>query len=213
MTLSATDFMHGMIAFTGVYERDLTKKMLLIARNGGVLVDVGANWGYFTLLWAAANPANRVIAVEASPRNFEPLKRNIDANGFSRQVIRHNVAAGMEPGTMPFDLGPEGVYGWGGFSAAASQSTVDVPVQRLDDLCADFPHVDVLKIDVEGAEVMVLKGATTLLRAKRIRRIFLELNDVRMKALGIVRDEVRSVLEHHGYTCWARGDDLEAVAN
>ncbi|MCB1485628.1 MAG: FkbM family methyltransferase [Hyphomicrobiaceae bacterium] len=211
MTLSPTDFMHAMIAFTGAYERDLSARMVGIAKKGGVLVDVGANWGYFTLLWGSANPANRVIAVEASPRNFQPLKHNIDLNKLSQQVTTYNVAAGKDRGAMPFDLGPEGIYGWGGLAVETSASKIDVPVQRLDDLCSAVPSIDVLKIDVEGAEAIVLAGATNLLRQKRIKRIFLELNEIRMKALGISPDEPRDILERNGYKCWSRGDDLEAV--
>src|SRR5262245_53119885 len=102
MTLDPKDHMHGMIAFTGSYDRALTAKRKSRAERGGLLVDVGANWGYFTLLWAAANPGNKVIAIEASPRNIAPLRANVARNHLEHQVSIYDIAAADTPGTIEF---------------------------------------------------------------------------------------------------------------
>src|SRR5262245_46067927 len=114
MHLNAYDHMHGMIAFTGAYELELTHVIAERAKKGGLFVDVGANGVYFSLIWAAARPQNRAMAIEASPRNFLPLARNIEANGFSDKIALHAVAAGRHSGSQWFDQGPDTETGWGG---------------------------------------------------------------------------------------------------
>jgi hypothetical protein len=83
MKLLPSDFMHGLIAFTGVYEQKMSKHIAQMARVGGTMVDVGANFGYFSLIWAAANIANIAMAFEASPRNVKFLQDNVDSNRLS----------------------------------------------------------------------------------------------------------------------------------
>lgn len=66
------DVISGQIALTGFYEYELSKKIVNLGKTsdrGGLLVDVGANLGYFSLLWLGADERNEAIAIEASPRN------------------------------------------------------------------------------------------------------------------------------------------------
>lgn len=67
--LVASDFMHAAIASTGGYEHGLSHRVITLGRKGGAFVDVGANIGYFALLWAASNSRITVSTFEASPRN------------------------------------------------------------------------------------------------------------------------------------------------
>ena len=67
MNLKNSDVSHQVIAWTGLYELAVTKRLSAIARRGGLLLDVGANYGYYTCLWAAADDANRVIAFDVVP--------------------------------------------------------------------------------------------------------------------------------------------------
>ncbi len=212
MRLDPHDHMHGIIAFTGVYERQLSRMLAERGKKGGLLVDVGANWGYFTLVWAAANPANRVIAIEASPRNTAPLVENVARNGLAGRVQVFPIAAGAAKGFVEFDPGPDGQTGWGGISAKHSAGSVRIAAAPLDELCAGEEKIAVLKIDVEGAEAIVLAGARRLLQERRIGEVFLELNESRMAELGIALDEPRKILEASGYRCTPRGSDLHAVA-
>lgn len=200
MHLHPTDEGHGQIAFTGFYELALTRRIAQLARKGGLLADVGANYGYFSLLWAAQKPGNRSVAYEASPRNLAPLQSNISRNGFDTAVEVRPVAAGRRAGSMEFDQGPGNQTGWGGVVLSAnSNSTVTVPVVRLDESLAVERFVDVMKIDIEGADTWALMGAESLLRDKRIGRIFYEENTPRMRELGISPGEAESLLQSFGY--------------
>lgn len=175
--------------------------MATLARAGGKLIDVGANYGYYTCLWAAANTGNRVLALEASPRNIEPLRVNIHKNGLEPRVLLREVAAGREDCLVPFTLGPENQSGWGGLAGKSDETTIQVPCVTLDRAVSDveWDSIDVLKIDTEGADTWVLYGAEDLLKAKRIRHIFFEQHPGRMTGLGIGPTEASKWLKGLGY--------------
>lgn len=170
-------------------------------RNSGLLVDVGANIGYFSLLWLGLNKRNRVISVEASPRNISIIKENIKLNNlFGRLNISH-AAASDQIGTVRFDVGPEEQTGWGGITTGDAIKTLEIETVTLDKLLGNEEVIDLLKIDVEGAELLVLKGAETLLKMKRIKKIWFETNLERMQLLGIDQNAPSQYLENHGYKC------------
>ena len=199
MNLWPSDEGHSNIAFTGIYEIDLSRRIAELGKKGGLMVDVGANYGYFSLLWAAARVGNRVIAIEASPRNQESLRSNVVLNGLGQRIDVRGVAAGEKPGLLPFSLGTEAQTGWGGFTQATEKSSVNVEVVTLDSAVPEHATVNVLKVDVEGADTWVLYGARQLLEEKRIKNIFFEHNSERMAALGIQDEAARDFLESVGY--------------
>jgi hypothetical protein len=98
MTLVAGDIISDTIAFTGVYEPLLTRRVVTLSRQGGTMIEVGANLGYFSLLWAAGNPRNRCIAFEPSPRNIELLRKNAAHNSCEAQIQLFPCAAGSASG-------------------------------------------------------------------------------------------------------------------
>jgi FkbM family methyltransferase len=186
------------IAFTGVYECELTQRVVRLAKHGGLFVDVGANLGYFSLLWASLNPRNRCLAVEAATRNIAFLQRNIEQNHLSGQIQLIPHAAGQIRGTFSFDPGEERQTGWGGFSLECSPRCIEVDVIRLDERI-DEP-VSLLKIDIEGADTWALFGCERLLKAQLIREIWYEQNKPRLGALGIEPDAAQNYLTSCGYS-------------
>jgi hypothetical protein len=64
------DHISDQIAFTGFYELSLTRRLIELSKQGGTMIDIGANLGYFSCLWAAGNAKNKCFAFEASPRNI-----------------------------------------------------------------------------------------------------------------------------------------------
>ncbi len=95
------DVISGQIAVNGFYELGLSRELRNLAREGGQCLDVGANLGYFTLLWLAGNSANSVVAVEASPRNQEAIRDNLAYNGLTDRAKLLACAAGDAPRTVP----------------------------------------------------------------------------------------------------------------
>lgn len=199
LDLVAGDVISGNLAFLGFYERVLSHEMVIQATKGGLLVDVGANMGYYSLIWCGQNVNNRVYAFEASPGVAKKLENNIAANNFNSRIKLYSLAVGASKGEMDFELGSDIQTGWGGLAHQKGASTVTVKVERLDEII--FEAIDVLKIDIEGADTWALLGAEKLLQKKLIKKIFFEQNYDRMKILGIKEGAAQEFLQHMGYVC------------
>ena len=213
LALQPGDISHGEIAFTGLYELGLTRRLVRLARAGGVLCDVGANFGYYTCLWAAQADGNAVVAYEPSERNHPALARNVERNGFAGRVRTFPLAVGERSGSLPFFPGPEEQTGWGGFASQAGSARREVTVVRLDEHLAGLgvESLAALKIDVEGADAWVIAGAERLLRERRIAHVFYEENKPCMAALGIAEGEAARVLEGCGYRVRALTDPARDI--
>jgi FkbM family methyltransferase len=206
MQLVPGDVISDYIAFTGEYEPHLTRRVIALARKGGTLLDVGANLGYFALLWAATNPVNKCIAIEASPRNVELLRRNVRRNKFDAQIEIIPRAAGRTPGKVRFDPGPAGQTGWGGIAPQQCEGAIDVDVVRVDDLVSSSEPIALLKVDIEGADAWALMGCERLFNNKLVEEIWYEENKPRMRCLGISPGTSRDYLRTVGYIASPQSD-------
>jgi FkbM family methyltransferase len=147
-----------------------------------VVYDVGANIGYISLLLANAVGANgQVFAFEALPKNLHRLQENITINNLDQRVIVVPVAIADKSGLMPFLVGPSGgmgkLEGSAGREGLAYNESIEVLSISLDDFVYKQDHAipNVIKIDIEGGEVMALKGMQQLL-AESKPVIFMELH-------------------------------------
>ncbi|HSM80050.1 MAG TPA: FkbM family methyltransferase [Nodosilinea sp.] len=211
LSLLPGDHISDQIAFTGFYELGLTRRVVDLARQGGTMVDIGANLGYFSCLWAAGNPNNHCYAFEASPRNLDRLQTNIHRNGFDPNITLLPLAAGRAAGQLSFEVGPAEQTGWGGFTTDASATSIAVEVVRVDQaIPADRP-IDLLKIDIEGADTWALMGCKALLQPPLVKEIWYEQNKRRMKLLGIELDQAQQFLADLGYRCTPQGDPTQDV--
>ena len=167
-------------------ERFIGERFLLsrLVPKGGTIVDVGANIGYYLLLFEKlAGPTGSVVAIEPSAENLPELKRNIAENGF-RNVELHEVAVGASRGTVGFRSGINGGI------AEATAAAYQVPLLPLDEIVG-ARRVDFLKIDVEGGEGRVLAGGRSLVRRWH-PVVFME---VHPHMLGAYGDTARGVVE------------------
>lgn len=153
---------HG--CWLGSYEK---KKQLAIARwlqQGAVAYDIGANVGFYTLLFAkAVGPEGRVFAFEPSPVNVTDLLRHLRINEL-RNCRVVSAALGRDVALGCFDFGSSHSMG----RLSHSDTTLHVPTLSLDWLIGrgGIPAPTILKLDVEGAEAEVLSGASSLLQAR-----------------------------------------------
>jgi FkbM family methyltransferase len=144
----------------GIYEPNVVTAIQQNLRPGMVAVDCGAHIGYHTLLMAKrVGKAGRVYAFEPLPENFSVLCENIRLNGYEGIVVAENKAVGAQTGRQRFRRveHPDESHPFTPLSRLDLQGDLEVEVVALDDYFADR-RVDFLKIDVEGAEVLVLKG-------------------------------------------------------
>jgi FkbM family methyltransferase len=159
------DLVQKHIAIFGIWEPNLTAYLLAKKKVDGIFLDIGANIGYFSLL--ASRIFSRVIAFEPSPGVFESLNDNIRIN-HCRNVTAIQCAVTEKPGRMPFFRPPGPMMGTASLieeDGRIFEGMVDcAPLQdHLSD--ADWRQVRYIKIDVEGAEVGVLKS---LLRSRHL---------------------------------------------
>jgi len=148
----------------GTYERDKQEKFFATVSEGDVVFDIGANTGLYTLLAAkASGEAGHVYAFEPAERNLDFLKRHIHLNNCTNVTIFPSAVAD-KAGTAFFDQGENHATGH-----LANEGETPVEVVTVDTLISDGKtrHPDLLKIDVEGAEVKVLQGAINALRETR----------------------------------------------
>jgi FkbM family methyltransferase len=157
-------------------------------RGGTLFVDVGANVGTYTV-WAAEHGAE-VIALEPAADTFSLLKENIALNGYRVTAVR--AAAGDHCGTARFTVGLDA-----GNSLALDGAAVTELV-TIDSLVGDR-RVSGMKIDVEGHELDVLRGAVRALADQRIDLIQIEWNEMSRFAVGTDRRPVAELLAGYGY--------------
>ena len=160
------------------------------------LLDVGALHGLFALAFIHGRPQARALAIDPSPVAIEVLESNLRLNPGCR-IEPLPVAVGSRPGVLRMqpcwhhlEAVPEG---------ATSEGAVEVPLTTIDCLCGERGFApDLVKIDVEGYELEVLKGAReTLSRCRPL--LFLELHPDRLAALGSSTVEVVELLGRLGY--------------
>ncbi len=172
-------------------------------QNGWTVLDVGAHKGSFAVLAALAGPATRVHAVEPEPENLRCLNANIALNRLENVVV-HARAVSADPGEAFLYVG--GQRGSGTNSLFQEQvqghrASVSVPTMRLVDLLETAGgQVDLMKMDVEGAEYSVLHGVPVE-ALRRIRRIVLEYHGVGGLDAEAIADDLQEYLQRNGFEC------------
>ena len=158
--------------------------------KGDICLDIGTHYGGTSVpMWSRCGLTGKVISVEADPTKLSRIMENLALNGFPSDYVI-NAAMSDEVTSRPFRVFP-GAPGWNTFG--------DPPFARdheshlVDVNCIDFvsmaeeqglTHVDFIKIDVEGAEMLVLKGMRPWLEDGRIHRIVFEVNPLMLPGLN-----------------------------
>jgi FkbM family methyltransferase len=154
----------------GKFESAETTFLIQRAKPGTTAIDAGANVGLFTIpLARAVGSAGTVLAFEPSPENVERLRRNIALNAL-KNVAVYDSALGETCGKAWLHVEGDPAYHTLRLAGSGRRGAVtEVNVLRLDDAWNDVgrPQVSVVKIDVEGSEALVLRGADALLEACR----------------------------------------------
>jgi FkbM family methyltransferase len=178
-------------------------------RNASLIMDIGANEGYYTLKIKENNPACRVICIEPNPYVFEILQRNMRANDLkgvtlvNKAVSSHNGQLNME---IVREIGAISSRDIGmierPWMREEFKEKISVPAITLDTLCREFniSSIDILKIDVEGMEEEILAASVPLLND--VKRIVLERHSRNL------RDAVVSLLQANNFKLVYEEDPL-----
>ena len=158
----------------GEYAELELQLLLRLIKPGDIVVDAGANIGAFSVPMARrVGPDVGVLAAEPQRLVYQTLCANVAANGLAN-VVAHWCGLGTAPGVAvvpPLDHGQENNYGGVGLRAGGAGGRV--PVVTIDSL--DLPGCALIKVDVEGMELDVLRGAARTIR-QRQPRLFVENN-------------------------------------
>jgi len=175
------------------YERETTNFLLNLKPK--TFLDIGAHIGRFSVL--LAKNGSRVISIEPSRRNFAQLNGNIQLNRLQDNIVTINVGCSDRNGKKIFYFSPinEG-------SSSLRKNDESIPeitqIQELDNIYKDFninpKEIDVIKVDVEGFELNVLKGSQGILK-KSSPLLIVEILDKKNE------EKIRNFLRKLGYSC------------
>lgn len=168
-----------------------------VLRPGDVAFDIGANVGAYTVLFAQwVGVAGQVHAFEPAPDAFRGLRRHLELNHLGEIVVVHRVAVSDQIGEASFvGTGSDGTNHL--LSRSESEvRVIRVPTTTVDAVCAESGACPrLLKIDVEGAELAVLRGARhTIARMDRDAGIFVEMHPTAWRLQGLTADDIRAEL-------------------
>ena len=204
------DLVHGFLYFFGVWEPAVTAMYRSSLRPGDVVVDVGANVGTHALLAAhLVGPTGHVHAIEASPWIHARLRRNLAANHV-RNVTTYNFAATAEPGPVSVflhegsNLGGTTILASEAARLSAEQEAV-VEGRPLPDILpeAALLAARLIKIDVEGAEWLVVQGLREVLpRLRPDAEILVEVNPETLAGFGATLEDFLRLFSDAGFTAF-----------
>lgn len=198
---------------TGEYDRDLTDYVVRTIRPDSHCIDVGANFGYFSCLMARFAPQGRVVGIEADERVFALARDNVAINGFNgtTRVIHAAASDRPEPLTLYRRSTRSGNTsiarvgrGLTELLGEAEEEAFTVAGVTLDSLLDDFDgRIDLIKIDVEGAEPLVFRGARETVARNPQIEIVMEWSPGQMQAAGFDLRSFADDLDGMGLTPWA----------
>lgn len=177
------------------YEEDFEKSIVSRISPGDTVWDIGANIGYYTLKFSdAAGPNGKVVAFEPSPRTFERLVSEVSGR---QNISSEQIALSDHRGEAKFYYGnavdgvTDALQGNGSFNM--------VQVACGDDFS---PAPSVIKIDVEGFELEVLKGMPETLKAPALRNLFIEVHFLELAKRGLhsAPTEIAAILKGNGFS-------------
>jgi FkbM family methyltransferase len=172
----------------------------------GVIFDVGAHVGIWTVPLALRHPNAMIHSFEASPKTFRNLEANVRRNHL-RNVRLVQVAVSDRNGTLSFQIPHKGslfsriLSSDNGRHRFDSADILEVPSVCLADYCRerDIDSIEFVKVDVEGAEVQVMRGLDPLLKSKRIQKIWIEVEPENLAEMGHSVAELADLVHAHGY--------------
>jgi FkbM family methyltransferase len=205
MLLDLEDLMQYPVYYN-IFEAQYEKCIEAILVNANVILDVGANIGQYALYFASKG--KKVYAFEPMPSMIEKLTRHISLNHLENQITLIPKALTSENGTLKFSLPKSENSGTASLVLGRSQNTdeiIEVEGVTLDTLIGSgmvTTPVDLIKIDIEGAELYALRGMQGLLSKEHKPVLILEMNEDMMNMAGYHPDDIVDFLAPFGYKAY-----------
>lgn len=175
-----------------------------VVQKGWIFFDVGANIGAIALLAASHITTGKVYAFEPTPTLTSKFKQNVRLNRFDKKIELVVVAMSNKVGSTEFSSGAESEVNHITAKSESTAESIVVPTTTLDVFTREreITHINFLKIDVEGAEMLVFQGANELLKAGKVGIILFELNRGSAN-FDFSHHDIFALLSKHGYSFYS----------
>lgn len=192
---------------------DFTSDLLLnFLRDDTLFIDVGAHYGYYTLLVGTSHPNCKIIAFEPVLENCEILRRNIELNQL-KNVKVHNTALSNKNETKKFNITEASeCSGFHEHPLTKVYKVVELEAVTLDSLIKEAPKVPVIiKVDTEGHEICVLEGMDEILRNTADIKLIVEFNPKCLRIAGYEPSDLLKKILQFGFEIYFVDDDKRVV--
>ena len=195
--------------------QNVIKYIAANVQKGWTCVDIGANIGAVSVyLWKYTGNKGKVFSIEADPNNIERIKNNLEINHLpSNKIIAAAIADRI--GKMQLRCYPDH-NGWQtlgnpSFALKFYSYLIEVPSTTFENIAIqnNLKNIDLIKIDVEGAELLVLNGMKKMLEEKRIRKIIFEVNPLMLEGMNKTVNELLVFWEGLDYTLFLLNENGE----
>jgi len=194
----------------GIYEEFETTLYPSMIKEGDTVIDVGANIGYYTLIFAkAVGEKGTVYAFEPDPSNFNILKKNIEINGY-KNVILENKAVSDESGTLKLYQSENNKGDHRTYDSKDGREFTEVESISLDDYFTD-KRVNFIKMDIQGFEYFAVKGMKELLQFNNDIILTSEFWGLGLSRSGIKPVKYINLLKKHGFNIYNTDEDTKKI--
>lgn len=199
----------GMVVYNNLPEYPEMLFLGKMLKPQSIFLDVGANIGVFTLMAASKIKKGRIYSFEPIPKVLDTLYQNISINQIQDKVKVFKKVVSDKNGIEKFIIQETSEYSH--ISKSISKGT-SIPSVKLDDFCKGekINFIDMIKIDVEGAELKVLKGLEEFLRKGRVKILIVEIS-TNCQLYGYTQQQVIDYLREIGYLTYILNQELRLI--
>ncbi len=199
----------------GSFEKVEIEYFSKIIKQGDICFDVGGNIGYFSIEFSKLIGDGEVHVFEPIKSNVQMIEASISLNGLSNVIVNES-AVGNENGFVKFSVSEDSAFSSIHDTGRKPLAEItEVKIVKLDTYFIEkkLSRIDILKIDVEGAEQLVVTGAEAILTDpnKRPRVVLIELYDLNLKGFGASRNEIINIMRNYGYSPFVISKNSELV--
>ena len=212
--LDPLDRVGTLALITGARDTDEDRIPRGVLKPGDTVIDIGANIGWYTIFAAKlVGASGKVIAFEPEPRSFSFLQRNVALNRLSNVIVENKALSNKEEKVRLFideqNRGNHHIFDW-----SDGRHYIEVDALQLDDYLArstGIAKVDFIKIDMQGAEGVILEGMRQTLERNPNLQLDVEILPAALKQAGTDPAALLSDLERAGYEFWDIGGYVNII--